>query len=86
MPIRTNARKYGLGGTNDEGWYLGQCRFSGDAPNWGEFYEVTGDLKLAASPFDWQVIGGAPGSGCHFLFCLREDTFECEADNWALEE
>jgi len=31
------ATKYRLGATNDEGWYRGQCRFSGDAPAWGEF-------------------------------------------------
>jgi hypothetical protein len=29
-----------LGRTNDEGWYLGQCRFSKVAPTWGEFYHV----------------------------------------------
>lgn len=46
----TGARRYRLGPTNDEGWYLGQCRFSGEAPAWGEFYEVSGDCKLERSP------------------------------------
>ena len=27
--------RYRLGSTNDEGWYLGQCRFSKLAPEWG---------------------------------------------------
>jgi len=31
-----------LGSTNDEGWYRGQCRFSGRAPCWGEFHELEG--------------------------------------------
>src|ERR1041385_3215186 len=38
--------RYCLGPTNDEGWHRGQCRFSRLAPQWGEFYEVTGDLLL----------------------------------------
>src|SRR5262252_4184855 len=38
-----NCWRYRLGKTNDEGWYLGQCRFSKVAPAWGEFYEVQGD-------------------------------------------
>jgi hypothetical protein len=45
--------RYRLGTTNDEGWYRGQCRFSKDAPAWGEFYEVVGDLRLNESPNDW---------------------------------
>ena len=27
--------RYRLGATNDEGWYLGQCRYSSIAPAWG---------------------------------------------------
>src|SRR4051812_3504921 len=37
--------RYGFSDVNDEGWYRGQCRFSRIAPNWGEFYELSGDLK-----------------------------------------
>ena len=80
-----NARRYRLGSTNDEGWYSGQCRFSADAPEWGEFYEVAGDLKLERCPNDWHVVSKFPG-GRHFLFYLRDSTFECEADDWSLEE
>ena len=45
--------RHRLGATNDEGWYMGQCRFSRLAPAWGEFYEVTGDLLLEAKPLEW---------------------------------
>ena len=80
-------RRYRLGGTNDEGWYLGQCRFSRVAPKWGEFYEVSGDLRLERTPNDdWQSVGDTRTAGRHFLFYLKDGTFECEADDWALEE
>ena len=73
--------RYRLGGTNDEGWYLGQCRFSKVAPAWGEFYEVQGDLQLQSSPEDWVVLGPEPHPPAkHFLFYLRDQTFECDAE------
>ena len=81
-----NARRYRLGSTNDEGWYMGRCRFSGEAPGWGQFYEVSGDLKLDRCPTDWRMVGTARPPGRHFLFYLRDETFECEADDWTLEE
>jgi O-acetyl-ADP-ribose deacetylase (regulator of RNase III) len=80
-----NARRYRLGATNDEGWYRGQCRFSDAAPAWGEFYEVSGDLRLDRDPGDWRAVGIARPPGRHFLFYLRDETFECEADAWALD-
>jgi hypothetical protein len=73
--------RYRLGGTNDEGWYLGQCRFSKIAPAWGEFYEVLGDLKLESAPHDWVVVRPEPQPAVkHFLFYLRDQTFECDAE------
>jgi hypothetical protein len=77
--------RYRLGPTNDEGWYVfGQCRFGEVAPKWGEFYEVTGDLLLDApnAPSDWQVVGPPPTNSRHFLFYLRDSTFECDAADW----
>jgi hypothetical protein len=63
------AGHYRLGGTNDEGWYVGQCRFSKVAPAWGEFYEVDGDLKLESSSDDWVVTRlGTARSGKAFPF------------------
>ena len=76
-----NCWRYRLAATNDEGWYLGQCRFSKIAPAWGEFYEVQDDLKLESSPNDWVVLGPEPHVPVkHFLFYLRDQTFECEAE------
>jgi hypothetical protein len=87
-----NCCTYRLGRTNDEGWYRGQCRFSGIAPEWGEFYEVSGDLKLHTSPPDWEgepraiewkKNGGMRTGLRHFLFYLRDETFECDATSWS---
>jgi hypothetical protein len=77
-----NCWRYRLGATNDEGWYLGQCRFSKDAPSWGEFYEVQGDLKLESSPNDWVSFAPEPQAARHFLFYLRDETFECDAQTF----
>ncbi len=75
--------RYRLGPTNDEGWWRGQCRFSKLAPEWGEFYEVTGDL-LADRISKWALIGPSRDGSKHFLFYLRDQTFECDASSWTL--
>jgi hypothetical protein len=81
--VFANASRYRLGATNDEGWYRGQCRFTDAAPSWGEFYEVMGDLRLAQCPDDWrQVTDASSTSPRHFLFYLRDETFECDANDW----
>lgn len=75
--------QYRLGSTNDEGWFAGACRFSTETPAWGEFYEIRGDSKLDASPNDWITIGHGNGSK-HYLFYLRDHTFECFADTFTI--
>lgn len=77
--------RYRLGPTNDEGWYRGQCRYSKVAPNWGEFYEIIGEDSLRDLPTDWRTIALRPDRGRHFLFYFRDETFECNADNWQFE-
>jgi hypothetical protein len=47
--------RYRLGPPNDEGWYLGQCKFSKLAPQWGDFYLVQGDGALLDAPEDWKT-------------------------------
>jgi hypothetical protein len=80
------ATRYRLGPTNDEGWTRGQCRFSGEAPAWGDFYEVSGDLRLDRCPQDWVAVSNTPGPARrHFLFYLRDQTFECTAADWRLD-
>lgn len=74
--------RHRLGPTNDEGWYMGQCRFSRLAPAWGEFYEVAGDLLLRARPLGWSISGAEPVQSCHYLFYFKDDTFECDAQSF----
>ena len=64
--------RYRLGDVNDEGWYLGQCRFSKLAPSWGEFYEISGDLKLEGLT-DWVEVGSHRKNTRHFLFYFRDE-------------
>jgi hypothetical protein len=77
--------RYGFSSVNDEGWYSGQCRFSGLAPGWGEFYELSGDLKLDQCKVKWRYLSERePPRLRHFLFYLRDETFECDAASWQL--
>ncbi|MCR9055589.1 MAG: hypothetical protein NXI26_27460 [bacterium] len=83
--IFRECKRYRLGPTNDEGWYHKQCRFSGIAPKWGEFYEVQGDLKLDQLNDKWHELSGIKKDGKHFLFYFRDNTFECDATSWTKE-
>lgn len=77
--------RYRLGPTNDEGWWRRQCRFSLLAPGWGEFYEVSGDLRLDRVPSDWWTMidsDQSPETSRHYLFYFRDETFECDAALW----
>jgi hypothetical protein len=74
--------RYLLGGTNDEGWYRGQCRYSKIAPAWGEFYEISGPDPRLDGTDEWQVVDAASNASRHFLFYLRDETFECIAERW----
>ncbi len=77
-----NCARYRLTALNDHGWYGGQCRFSGLAPNWGEFYEITGNSRDDLAPTPWIDL---QGSGTrHFHFYLRDETLEVKADQWEL--
>jgi len=79
----TDVSRYAIGHVNDEGWYRGQCRFSKLAPRWGEFYEVSGDLRLDQLAADWHVVSETPANNLrHFLFYFRDENFECDAASW----
>jgi hypothetical protein len=80
----SNCWRFRLGATNDEGWDRGQCRFSRLAPAWGEFYEIGGDLRLGELSQPWTILGQVPSQSRHFLFYLRDSTFECDATDWNL--
>jgi hypothetical protein len=76
-----NSWRYRLGPPDDEGWERGQCRFRCLAPQWGDFYEVTGEI-LADRLDDWIPIGPPHECSHHFLFYFKDETFECDAESW----
>lgn len=80
--IFDHAGRWRLGPTNDEGWLRNQCRYSGLAPAWGEFYEIEGPAELRDAASDWRRIAPDQTSMRHFLFYLRDETFECVARDW----
>ncbi len=74
--------KYRVTPVNDEGWYEGQCRFSGLAPSWGEFYEISGDTRDDIDPSAWIEMEGTGTR--HFHFYLRDETLEVKAQEWSM--
>lgn len=69
--------------TNDEAWFSGNGRLSGQAPKWGEFYEILGDDPLTDG-LDWEILSQDKPGARHFLFYFRDDTIECIAEEWRL--
>jgi len=74
--------KYRVTPVNDEGWYRGQCRFSGLAPSWGEFYEISGNTRDDMDPTPWIDLGGKGAR--HFHFYLRDEALEVKAQDWSM--
>ena len=83
--IFTSPKKYRLGPTNDEGWYIGQCRYKKLAPKWGEFYQVIGSSSTISEADDWVNVSSAGGPN-NFLFYLRDSTFECQAESYEFQK
>ncbi len=83
--VFNDCARWRLGPTNDEGWYRGKCRYSDLAPRWGEFFEIVGDDPDRDLPSDWAVLSPTTQVHRHFLFYLRDDTFECLALDWRLD-
>lgn len=80
------SKRWRLGPTNDESWFRGRCRYSKIAPAWGEFYEIIGPDSAIDQPEDWVEIHSNNAGQRHFLFYLRDNTFECIARDWSFEE
>ncbi|QPC93701.1 hypothetical protein [Mesorhizobium sp. INR15] len=69
--------------TNDHAWFAGKGRYSNQAPEWGEFYEVIGD-DHAINDLDWEVLSQDSPNSRHFLFYFRDETIEFFAQDWSL--
>ena len=82
--IFTDCSRFRLGTLNDEGWYRGQGRFADIPHQWGEFYEVFGDLRLDSFSDDWNTHVPDVARRSHYLFYFRDEDFECDARCWSL--
>ncbi|UWR27935.1 hypothetical protein K3757_08360 [Sulfitobacter sp. S223] len=78
-----NCSNYRVTSVNDEGWYSGQCRFSGLAPKWGEFYEISGNTRDSMNSTPWIKVEGAGAR--HFHFYLKDETLEIKAQGWVIK-
>ncbi|WP_136634381.1 hypothetical protein [Pseudooceanicola onchidii] len=78
-----NCEKYRITNINDHGWYLSQCRFSGLAPAWGEFYEISGDTRDDLDATPWIAMNGLGAR--HFHFYFRDEALEVKALNWSVQ-
>ena len=70
--------------TNDHEWYKvdGHGRYSGIAPRWGEFYELSGP-DPDRDAVSWEKIGPETASSRHFLYYFRDETLEFMAEDWS---
>jgi hypothetical protein len=69
--------------TNDHAWFSGEGRFSGQAPRWGEFYEIQ-PIEPNTDDLDWEIISPDTSEARHFLFYFRDEAIECVAAGWSL--
>jgi hypothetical protein len=70
--------------TNDHAWFAGEGLYSGQAPKWGEFYEIIGDTRIVEDD-DWDVLSADFPASRQFLFHFRDDTIEIVAQDWLLK-
>ena len=69
--------------TNDEGYFRGQYRFNQLELPWGQFYEVESDWENNFHKNNIVLGYRFPQIKYkHFIFFLRDNTFECIAENF----
>jgi hypothetical protein len=78
-----SCERYRITSVNDYGWYDGQCRFSGHAPTWGEFYETSGDTCYDLDATLWITTNGFGTK--HFNFYFRDEALEVKALDWSMQ-
>lgn len=77
-----DCERYRITSVNDHRWHGGQCRFSGLAPTWGEFYEISGDTHDDLDATPWTATKGLGIR--HFHFYFRDEALEVKASGWSM--
>jgi hypothetical protein len=78
--------KFSFNSMNDEGYYAGQYRYNYEELPWGEFYELETDWE-DDFPKKPEILNPNPDKLKlkHYIFFLRDNTFECVAENYSFE-
>jgi len=79
-----NCHKYSLNSMNDEGYYMGQYRYKDSELPWGEFYQLDTDWR-GDFPQEQVILNPHTTGKRHYIFFLKDNTFECAADNFSFE-
>ena len=81
-----NCYKYYFGAPNDEGYYRGQHRYKLTDLPFGEFYLLKTDWRNDF-PANAKVLNPDfnPNGMKHFIFFLKENTFECVAEDYTMK-
>lgn len=82
----SNCHKYYFGGPNDEGYVMGQHRYSDAELPFGQLYVLKTDWKTDF-PVNSKILNVniEPKELHHFIFFLKERTFECVATDYRFE-
>ncbi|WP_374951661.1 hypothetical protein [Mucilaginibacter sp.] len=82
----TKCHKYFTGGTNDEGYFMGQHRYNDDDLPWGQFYKLETDWNTEFAA-DAVLLGEVDANTelNHYLFFFKDSTFECVAASFKVE-
>lgn len=78
---------YRLGSPGDEGYYMGEFRYSNSQLPWGEFYILKdSDWKNELPDDKIKVSNIIPTLAYkHYIFFLRDNTFECISTGYKFE-
>ena len=81
--IFVNCHKYSFNNCNDEAYYRSKYRYNNSQLPWGEFYELQTEWRNDF-PQDGIVLNESVDESIlkHFIFFLRDNTFECVAEKY----
>jgi hypothetical protein len=78
--------KYSLNTMNDEGYFRGQYRYNESDIPWGEFYRIESDWQNDFYKNNLVISKNIDNPKLkHFIFFLKDNIFECVAENYEFE-
>ena len=85
--VRFNeCHKYSFNTMNDEGYFMGQYRYTNDQLPWGEVYQLFTNWKLDFPKKHYILkVDICPERQHHYIFFFKDNCFECVAENHVVE-